>query len=271
MADVGYPRHMPDISVPQSAQVRSPSVLVFFGDDPARVYQLAQWLPVLELLDSTEPVAIVVRLEETADVVRPLTALPVVLAEDFPQLRSAYAALDAKVGLYVNNSMRNFQALLETRMLHVHINHGESDKQSMASNNAKAYDRLFVAGEAAVQRVAAGLLEFDTAKLVRIGRPQLDLRKEPVLPPSASPDGAVRPDLGGRRGLQQLLVPRPVRTPARPQPARRAATSASSTSRTPGRSTARIRASGPRTPRSSLCSRASTPSTSCSRTPTSWR
>jgi hypothetical protein len=117
-------------------------------------------------------------------VVRPLTDLPVVLAEDFPQLRAAYAEMDAKVGLYVNNSMRNFQSLLETRMLHVHINHGESDKQSMASNNAKSYDRLFVAGEAAVQRVMAGLLEFDTTKLVRIGRPQLDLRLEPVLAPS---------------------------------------------------------------------------------------
>jgi hypothetical protein len=170
--------------VPQSAQVRSPSVVVFFGDDPARVYQLAQWVPVLELLDSTEPVAVVVRRADTADVVRALTALPVVLVEDFPQLRAAYAEMDARIALYVNNSMRNFQSLLETRMLHVHVNHGESDKQSMASNNAKSYDRIFVAGEAAVQRVAAGLLEFDTRKLVRIGRPQLDLRPDPVLEPS---------------------------------------------------------------------------------------
>ena len=164
--------------------MRSPSVVVFFGDDPARVYQLAQWLPVLELLDSTEPVVVVVRRADTADVVRELTTLPVILTENFPELREAYAELDARVGLYVNNSMSNFQSLLETRMLHVHINHGESDKQSMASNNAKSYDRLFVAGEAAVQRVAAGLLEFDTAKLVRIGRPQLDLRLDPVLEPS---------------------------------------------------------------------------------------
>ena len=178
---------MPDTSVPQSAQMRSPSVVVFFGDDPARVYQLVQWLPVLDLLDATEPVAIVIRRADTAEVVRTLTALPVVLAEDFPALRAAYAEMDARVALYVNNSMRNFQSLLETRMLHVHVNHGESDKQSMASNNAKSYDRLFVAGEAAVQRVAAGLLEFDTSKLVRIGRPQLDLRLAPVLEASARP------------------------------------------------------------------------------------
>jgi CDP-glycerol glycerophosphotransferase (TagB/SpsB family) len=80
--------------------------------------------------------------------------------------------------------MRNFQSLLHGRMLHVHINHGESDKQSMVSNNAKAYDRVFVAGEAAVQRHLAGLMELDVTKLVRIGRPQLDLRPEPILEPS---------------------------------------------------------------------------------------
>jgi CDP-glycerol glycerophosphotransferase (TagB/SpsB family) len=54
----------------------------------------------------------------------------------------------------------------------------------MASNNAKAYDRVFVAGEAAVQRHTTGLMEFDESRLVRIGRPQLDLRPAPVLAPS---------------------------------------------------------------------------------------
>ena len=104
--------------------------------------------------------------------------------------------------------MLNFQSLIDGRMLHVHINHGESDKQSMASNNAKAYDRVFVAGEAAVQRHAAGLLEFDTDRLVRIGRPQLDLRPEPAARAERAPHRALRPDLGGRRRLQRLHLGR---------------------------------------------------------------
>jgi hypothetical protein len=164
--------------------VRDLPVLAYFGDDPTRVYQLAQWLPVLEQLGPVEPVAVVLRREDTAELVRRQTSLPVLVAESFPQLRELYDELDAAVVLYCNNSPRNFESLLDTGMLHVHVNHGESDKQSMASNNAKAYDRLFVAGEAAVQRLASSLLEFDTGKLVRIGRPQLDLRRERVLPPS---------------------------------------------------------------------------------------
>ena len=115
---------------------------------------------------------------------REQTGLPVLVAEEFAELRALYAELDPRVVLYCNNSLRNFHSLLEPRMLHVHISHGESDKQSMASNNAKSYDRVFVAGEAAVERYATGLLEFDLGRLVRIGRPQLDLQREPVLAPT---------------------------------------------------------------------------------------
>jgi hypothetical protein len=177
-------RNTADPVDPQHLDVHALSVLAYFGDDPDRVYQLVQWLPVLELLDAHDRVGIVLRDADTAAIVCEQTTLPVLVATEFPALRSLYAELDAKVALYCNNSLRNFHSLLEPRMLHAHISHGESDKQSMASNNAKSYDRVFVAGEAAVQRHATGLLEFDLDRLVRIGRPQLDLHREPVLAPS---------------------------------------------------------------------------------------
>ncbi|MEP9362871.1 CDP-glycerol glycerophosphotransferase family protein [Nocardioides sp. CN2-186] len=160
-------------------------VIAYFADDPTRSYQLIQWLPVLELLDQHHAVGIVARDEDTIKVLSERTDLPITPAPSFAELHDLYAESDAKVVLYCNNSMLNFQSLLDGRKLHVHINHGESDKQSMASNNAKAYDRVFVAGEAAVQRHVAGLLEFDTSRLVRIGRPQLDLRPPAVIEPSA--------------------------------------------------------------------------------------
>lgn len=163
---------------------RSPQVIAYFADDPTRVYQLLQWLPVLERLDATHPVAVLTRDAGSRDVVAERTTLPVLLAPGFNDLAAQYDALDAKVVLYCNNSALNFNSLLDGRMLHVHINHGESDKHSMVSNNAKAYDRVFVAGEAAVQRHRAALMELDEWRLVRVGRPQLDLRPAPLLPPS---------------------------------------------------------------------------------------
>ncbi|NGZ99778.1 hypothetical protein G5V59_03965 [Nocardioides sp. W3-2-3] len=113
----------------------------------------------LERLDATHPVAVLTRDAGSRDVVAERTTLPVLFAPGFNDLAAQYDALDAKVVLYCNNSALNFNSLLDGRMLHVHINHGESDKHSMVSNNAKAYDRVFVAGEAAVQRHRAALME----------------------------------------------------------------------------------------------------------------
>lgn len=164
--------------------MQQPHVIAYFADDPTRVYQLLQWIPVLERLDATHPVGILVRDAETRAIVEERTTLPVFFAPGFADLAQLYDDLDAKVVVYCNNSMWNFNSLLDGRMLHVHINHGESDKHSMVSNNAKAYDRVFVAGEAAVQRHRTALMELDETRLVRIGRPQLDLRPAPLLPAS---------------------------------------------------------------------------------------
>jgi hypothetical protein len=164
--------------------VNEVSVIAYFAGDPSRTYQLVQWLDVLEILNDVHPVCVVLRDPESAVMIESLTDLPSFTATTLAELSDLYAVLDARVVLYCNNSVLNFDSLLDSRRLHVHINHGESDKQSMASNNAKAYDRVFVAGEAAVQRYLAGLLEFDADRLVRIGRPQLDLVRTPLVEPS---------------------------------------------------------------------------------------
>jgi len=159
-------------------------VVAYFADDPRQLYQLRQWLPVLERLDGLHPVLVVTRDPQTYAEVRPLTALRCVLAPAFPDLMGLYESSHPKVAIYVNNSVYNFDSLVAGRMLHIHVNHGESDKVCMVSNQAKAYDRVFVAGVAAVRRHRAALIEFDETKLVRVGRPQLDLRPPPVLPPT---------------------------------------------------------------------------------------
>ena len=207
-------------------------MVAYFGEDASRIYQLDQWLPVLELLDADQPVTVVLRDEDSAAVVRPLTRLRVVVAEQFAHLREQYAELDPKMVLYCNNSPANFESLLEPRALHVHVNHGESDKQSSASNNAKAYDRVFVAGQAAVDRYRHGLMGFDTGRLVLVGRPQLDLPHRAVLAPSSRRTVLYAPTFEGdadynnyssldRFGpdiVQQLLAVPDVRVVYKPHP-----------------------------------------------------
>jgi choline kinase len=162
-------------------------VVVYFGDDPLRLYQLRQWVPVFEVLDRRHPVQIVSRDAASLALIREMTSLPSVNLATFADLTEFYRLADHKVAVYVNNSTKNFQSLVARSMLHVHVNHGESDKICMVSNQAKAYDRVFVAGEAAMNRHASTLLGFDRTRLVPVGRPQLDLPAPSALPRSSRP------------------------------------------------------------------------------------
>ena len=162
----------------------APEVVLYFAELPARLYQVAQWLPPMERLAAERPVAIVVRKVRTYDALAERTSLPLVYVPSYAELMTGYARLDPKVVLYVNHGMQNFQSLTLRTALHVHVNHGESDKLSSFSNQAKAYDRVVVAGELAARRYLDQVLEFDERRLVQVGRPQLDLLPAPVLPPS---------------------------------------------------------------------------------------
>ena len=159
-------------------------VVVYFGDRSSKFYQLEQWIPVLEQLHKEHRVVIVVRKGSALTSVLETTHLPVVFKRKFDPLQTFYHANDFKLALYVNNGMTNFQSLSFAPMVHVHVNHGESDKLSMVSNQAKAYDKVFIAGEAAVERHRRALIDFDESQLVRVGRPQLDIERPLELEPS---------------------------------------------------------------------------------------
>jgi hypothetical protein len=155
-------------------QVAPGRVGVLFAEPVARSYQLQQWLPVLADVHRDLGVLLVFRDRGAFDRFGELTNLPRFYAPTLSDLTDLYAAGDHAVLLYVNNGSRNFQSLAWPRSLHVHINHGESDKTSLATHQFRAYDRVLVAGPAAVKRATAGLLEVDRAALIVVGRPQLD-------------------------------------------------------------------------------------------------
>ena len=159
-------------------------VLAYFGDTQAKLYQLQQWIPMLEELNETVPTAIFLRRPSAIKAVEEMTSLPVVYRGSFDHMISYYEQHKPKLFLYVNNGRSNFQTLSYAPAVHVHINHGESDKLSMVSNQAKAYDAVFTAGPAALRRHRRALIDFDESKLISVGRPQLDLDYEDELPAS---------------------------------------------------------------------------------------
>ena len=160
-------------------------VAVYFPDEMHKVYQLTQWLPILERHPVDLSFGLVVRNLDVYRHLVKLTQLPVAYMPTFSELMKFYRIGPIKAVIYVNNGMGNFQSLTVAELAHIHVNHGESDKICMVSNQAKAYDRVFVAGEAAVRRHRAALSEFNEKVLVRVGRPQLDANPKASIPESS--------------------------------------------------------------------------------------
>ncbi len=166
---------------------RAPDIdaLFYFPDTAAKLYQIEQWLPVMEAHSGDLRFGIVTRTRSAwTELMMGEPPVPCFLAAPFPSLMDLYRVTQPKAVIYPNNGLRNFQSLIWSEAVHIHVNHGESDKVSMVSNQAKAYDRVFVAGEAAVRRHRAALVGLDEGKLIRVGRPQLDLEPAPTVPAS---------------------------------------------------------------------------------------
>lgn len=179
-----------DVSIPGT-------VAVYYGDGADKIYQLAQWLPVLEELHDKQEVLLVFRTASAFKAAGKLTDLPKIYVRRFSDLMDIYDDNGLKLVIYVNNSRSNFQSLDHPRLVHVHVNHGESDKLSMVSNKAKAYDKVFVAGPAAIKRHEAMLIDFDFDKLIVTGRPQLDIEFASELDPSTKIDVLYAPTWEG--------------------------------------------------------------------------
>lgn len=154
-------------------------VAYFFADTPSRIYQIAQWLPVIEKSPANLSAVIITRSAASTEELRKLTDIPIIHARTFDLLMSLLELSKFKAIIYVNNSYQNFQTLSYQQAVHIHVNHGESDKISMVSNQAKAYDRVFVAGPAAKDRYLKAVAWIDQNKLITVGRPQLDLGQTP--------------------------------------------------------------------------------------------
>ncbi|WP_448262748.1 CDP-glycerol glycerophosphotransferase family protein [Microbacterium aurum] len=150
-------------------------IAVYFADGDVNMYQIRQWYKPLAEIAKTWPVVVLSRNATGARAILADDALPVAFVPTVRDLERYVADQDIRVVLYVNQNTRNFQMFRYGRRWHVFINHGESDKMYMTTNQFKAYDVAFVAGEAARQRLARVLWDYDLdTRTMQIGRPQAD-------------------------------------------------------------------------------------------------
>ncbi|MBF0671548.1 MAG: CDP-glycerol glycerophosphotransferase family protein [Salinibacterium sp.] len=150
-------------------------IAVYFADAAVNMYQVRQWYAPLAELSKRWPVAIIARTPSTMLRLLDESPVPVVYARKVVDLEQFVAEQELRIVFYVNQNSRNFQMFRYGRMWHVFINHGESDKMYMTTNQFKAYDYSLIAGAAAHDRLSRKLWDFDVdRRTIQIGRPQAD-------------------------------------------------------------------------------------------------
>ncbi len=165
-------RTLATMAPPAEGSIR---IAVYFADAKVNLYQIRQWYAPLAELSKTWPVAIITRSPGATLVMLKESPVPVVYLRKVVELEQFVNDQDLRIVFYVNQNTRNFQMFRYGRMWHVFVNHGESDKMYMTTNQFKAYDYSFVAGQAARDRLARKLWDFDVnARTFMIGRPQAD-------------------------------------------------------------------------------------------------
>jgi hypothetical protein len=150
-------------------------IAVYFADGAVNMYQMRQWYAPLRELAERWPVVVISRTIRGADALLKDGELPVAYAPTVRDVEQVLAEQDIRLVFYVNQNTRNFQMFRYGRRWHVFINHGESDKMYMTTNQFKAYDYAFVAGDAARARLGRMLWDYDLdRRTFSIGRPQAD-------------------------------------------------------------------------------------------------
>lgn len=150
----------------------SPEAVVYFSAPNGKsVYQVAQWLPLLE--SSGRRLVVVTRERNLVGALAARCESPVVYVQKLTDLERV-AGPSARAVFYVNSGMKNMHMLRLAKFTHVQLLHGESDKGASANKSAASYDKLFVAGQLAIDRYRDAGIELADDRFVVVGRPMID-------------------------------------------------------------------------------------------------
>ncbi|WP_158299649.1 CDP-glycerol glycerophosphotransferase [Glycomyces paridis] len=162
--------HPVDAAVAAAVAAVRPKFVVHFAGTRHSEYQLRMWLPYFAAVG--DPYLIIVRERHLVGGVAAETDAPIVRV---PAQSVLDRLLPESVGacFYVNHAVKNAQLVKLDGYRHVQLMHGDSDKPISRSQVSLMYDRVFVAGQAGVDRYRAHGVDIPSYKFRRIGRPQL--------------------------------------------------------------------------------------------------
>ena len=149
-------------------------IAIYFDGAKGNYYQIEQWFQPLAELSNSRKLVFILREKEIFNRIISETNFQAVHCHKIDDLMQVYEKSNFKCILYVNHAARNFQSLIHGKSLHIHINHGESDKLSTITNQSKSYDFVYLVGDAAYDKYNLNLMNKDISKYIKIGRPQIE-------------------------------------------------------------------------------------------------
>ncbi|MCZ7431217.1 hypothetical protein [Streptomyces sp. WMMC1477] len=158
-----------------------PTHAMYFSGGASSAYQANMWLGTLAAVRGRPLIVLRERfmMQKIAATDVPVVCLPRV-AHLMVLERSPL-----KIMIHPANSGKTSQVLRIPSLMHTFVNHGESDKLSSCNPYAKAYDEVWVAGQAARERYRLADIGVDDRDVVEVGRPQL----APIRPAAGPPAG----------------------------------------------------------------------------------
>jgi hypothetical protein len=149
-------------------------IIIYFFGKMGQTYQIKQWIDTFIELHKKHRIIVVVRYQNVQEYFTKILPFPIKYCNTIDDVLTFYDTVEPKSIIYINNGFKNFQSLIYEKALHVHINHGESDKASDHSNQVKGYDYIFVHGPNGYNNYMKYLIKLNPKQLIITGRPQLD-------------------------------------------------------------------------------------------------
>jgi hypothetical protein len=157
-----------DLEVIEGFRAHDPEVLCYFNGHRRSLYAVNVWLRTFE--ESGRRVGLIFRHDDVTEI--DTDRLPGIVVTDDAVVEQLITP-STRVALYPANSTLNIHLLRDNRLSHVFIGHGDSDKAGSASPFSRAYDRIWVSGQAGIDRYAAAGVEIPADRFDIVGRPPL--------------------------------------------------------------------------------------------------
>jgi hypothetical protein len=148
-----------------------PKFAVYFTGPENTEYQLLMWLPYFERIG--ERFVVIVREKQASLTFAKATSMPVIHAPALHQVEDCVTD-SMHACFFVNNGAKNSHMVRFSNLTHIQLLHGDSDKASSFNPVTAMFDRIFVAGQAGIDRYAANGVDIAADRFDIVGRPQVE-------------------------------------------------------------------------------------------------